>query len=155
MSAIVIFAPIIITSWPMISAAVVAAVGAMGYTAVSVNQQVDVETEVNEDQGIELEVDNSEVVGATLAREEALTFERDGITLKFRRDIRGALKITVKGESYSKSQLESIGSEVAQKVTQQYMYNRVISELQQNNFAIVDQEVGEDETIKIRIRNWE
>jgi len=154
MSAIVIFAPIIITSWPVISAAVVATVGAMGYTAVNVNQQVSEEESI--DVGVvELEVANSEVVGATLAREEELEFERDGITLKFRRDIRGALKITVKGESYSKSQLEAIGDEIAQKVTQQYMYNRVISELQQNNFAIVDQEVGEDETIKIRIRNWE
>lgn len=155
MSAIIIFAPVIIASWPVISAAVIGAVGAMGYTALSgVNAAVD-ETQAVGEQEVELELENSDVVGQTLAREEQLTFEKDGVTLTFRRDIRGRLKICVTGESRSKRELEAIGTEVAQKVTQQYMYNRIVDELQQGEFSIVDQEVDENETIKIQIRSWE
>ena len=35
MSAVIVFTPVIIASWPVISAAVVGAVGAMGYSAVN------------------------------------------------------------------------------------------------------------------------
>lgn len=155
MSAIIIFAPVIIASWPVISAAVIGAVGAMGYTALNgVNAGVD-ETQAVGEQEVELELENSDVIGQTLAREEQLTFEKDGVTLTFRRDIRGRLKICVNGESRSKRELEAIGTEVAQKVTQQYMYNRIVGELQQGEFSIVDQEVDENETIKIQIRSWE
>ena len=45
------------------------------------------------------------------------------------------------------------GEEVLGRVTQQYVYHRIVSELQQHNMSIVDEEVGADQSVKIRVRN--
>jgi hypothetical protein len=39
-------------------------------------------------------------------------------------------------------------------VTQQYAYHRIVTELKQRNMTIVDEHVSEDQTVKIRVRNW-
>ena len=59
----------------------------------------------------------------------------------------------VEGEHLSKSELRQIGEELVGRVTQQYVYNKLMTELTERNVAVVDQEVTADQTIKIRIRN--
>lgn len=152
MSAIIIMTPVVIAAWPVISAAVVGAVGAMGYAAATnanlVDEQIDVENSVD------LEIANSDVAAENMSREETLIFTKGDITLTFKRDIRGKLKICVTGKNHSDSELRRIGTEISQKVTQQFIYNRVVSELKNADFSIVGQEVGEDDAIKIQVRNW-
>ena len=154
MSAVIIMTPVVIAAWPVISAAVVAAVGAMGYSAVTgaVNEATKINVDI--EKTVDIELENSDVVGDTMAREEELVFTKDGITLKFHRDIRGKLQICVTGTNRPDSELKRIGEEISQKVTQKYIYNRVISELKTGDFSIVEQDVGEDETIHIQVRNY-
>jgi len=154
MSAVIIMTPVVIAAWPVISAAVVGAVGAMGYSAVSgiVNEQN--KLQANVENSIDIELENSDVVGETLAREEELVFSKDGINVKFSRDIRGKLQICVTGTNRPDSELQRIGEEISNKVTQQFIYNRVVSELKNGDFSIVEQDIGEDETIHIQVRNW-
>ena len=158
MSAVIIMAPVVVAAWPVISAAVVGAVGAMGYAAVNSAAEAaeaaqnSIAERVN---SVDIEIENSEIAAENMAREEELVFTKDDVTVTFRRDIRGKLKICVTGKNRPDSELERIGTEISQKVTQQYIYNRVVSELKSSDFNIVDQEVTEDETIKIQIRNWQ
>lgn len=154
MSAVIIMTPVVIAAWPVISAAVVGAIGAMGYSAVSgiVNEQNKLNVDV--EKSVDIELENSDVVGETLAREEELVFTKGDITLKFRRDIRGKLQICVTGVNRPDSELQRIGEEISHKVTQQFIYNKVVSELKNSDFSIVGQDVGEDETIHIQVRNW-
>lgn len=155
MSAVVILAPVVITTaWPVISAAAVTVMAALGYATVST--AVDVATHVDEQvkNKVELELDNIQEVGESLGREEELVFSKDGVVVTFRRDIRGRLQVCVTGDSLSKQQLRELGEELANKVIQQYVYNRVISELENTDMSIIDQEVDEDETIKIKLRAW-
>ena len=154
MSAVVILAPIVITTaWPIISAAAITVMASMGYAAVST--AVDIATEVNVDNTVELEVENSQELGDTLGREEELVFAKDNIVVIFKRDIRGRLQVCVSGDGISKTQLREMGEELANKVVQQYVYNRVVSELKDTEMSIIDQEVDEDETIKIKLRAWD
>jgi len=153
MSAVIVMAPVVIAAWPVISVAVVSAVGALGYTAS--NAVVDRQNEFSSvERSVEVELSNSDVVGETMGREEELIFSNEDVTLKFHKDIRGKLQICVTGINKSDNELKLIGEEISRKVTQQYIYNRVIAELKNGDFSIINQEVTEEETIKIQVRTW-
>jgi hypothetical protein len=99
-----------------------------------------------------VEVEESAVAEA--AGDEQIVVERaDGVRATLTRDARGRLKVCVEGEHLSKAELHAIGEELVGRITQQYVYHKLMTELQDRNVAVVDQEVTADQTIKIRIRN--
>jgi hypothetical protein len=77
----------------------------------------------------------------------------DGVRGVFTRDERGALRLCMEGEAVSKAELQRIGQELIDRVTQQYVYHRVVTELKQRNMTIVDESVSADRTVKIKVRN--
>jgi hypothetical protein len=152
MSCVVVIAPVLIASWPVMTAAVTAAVGSMGF-ALARNAR----TQATRSQGTartkaEIEVENSEVLGEGHS-DETLVVEREGIRATFSRDARGALKVCMEGEGHSKEELKRLGQELVERVTQQYVYHRVVTELKQRNMNIVDEEVAADRTVTLRVRN--
>ena len=152
MSTVVVLAPIIIANWPMISAAVGAAVGTMGFAMVRKDEAETrrAATKTRE----EIEVDNSEILASTTGAEEEIVVEREGVRAVFTRDARGALRVCMEGTNQSRSELRRLGQELIDRVTQQYVYHRVVTELKARNMTIVDEEVAEDRTVKIRGRSW-
>ena len=64
------------------------------------------------------------------------------------------LKVCMEGKGQSKAELRKLGQELVGRVTQQYAYHRIVTELKQKNMAIVDEQVTADQTVKIRVRNW-
>lgn len=153
MSTVLVVMPIIIAHWPVIAAAVTGAVGTLGFSVVrggDVNSAIAVDGRVR----TEIDVENSEVLAAAAGSGEELVVERDGIRAIFSRDARGALRVCMEGHGVSKSELKRVGQELVDRVTQQYVYHRVVTELKQRNMAIVDEQVTEDRTVKIRVRNW-
>ena len=152
MSTVVVLAPIIIANWPMITAAVGAAVGTMGFAMVRKEEAVTqrAATKTRE----EIEVDNSEILASTTGTEEQIVVEREGVRAVFTRDARGALRVCMEGTNQSRSELRRLGQELIDRVTQQYVYHRVVTELKARNMTIVDEEVAEDRTVKIRVRSW-
>ena len=152
MSTVFVITPIIIANWPVISAAILGAVGSLGYTAVAEVVQNNLhETGVTR---AEIDVAESEILQATEGLDQQIVVQRDGVRGVFSRDARGALRLCLEGHGYSKSQLQQIGEELIGRVTQQYVYHRVVTELQERNMAIVGEEVAADNTVKIRVRNW-
>jgi hypothetical protein len=152
MSTVVVVAPLVIAAWPSITAAVTAAVGTMGF-ALSGAGGARRRAAVEGTNRAEIEVEDSEVLEGAGGTGEELVVEREGVRAVFSRDARGALKVCVEGEGLSKSELRRIGEELVGRVTQQYVYHRLVTELKERNMAIVDEEVGEDRTIRIRVRN--
>lgn len=152
MSTVMIVAPIVIANWSAISAAVVGAVGVLGFS--TVNGAVSAATRVKEANRAEIELEESEILEGTGGSGEEIVVQKDGVRAIFTRDARGALKVCVEGHGLSKSELHKIGEELIGRVTQQYVYHRVVTELANRNMAIVGEEVSEDRTVKIRVRNW-
>src|SRR5262245_20889253 len=150
MSAVIVITPLVIGSWPIIAAAVTAAVSSMGFAVMQSSAQ---SHQIGTRSRAEIDLEDSEILADTTGVSEELVVERDGIRATFSRDERGALKLCVEGEGYSKGQLRQIGEELIGRVTQQFVYNRVMTELNERKMHVVDQEVTEDRTIKIRIRN--
>lgn len=151
MSSVVVIAPIIIANWPVITAAVTAAVGSMGF-ALAKSAETAAETAVKT--RAEIDVEDSEILSAASGTDEQIIVERQGIRAIFRRDARGALRVCMEGTGVSKAELRRIGQDLIDRVTQQYVYHRVVTELKERNMTIVDEEVREDRTVKIRVRNW-
>ena len=151
MSAVIVITPLVIGSWPIISAAVTAAVASLGYTLLESGAQH--RGRLIGRTRAEIDLEDSEILADTSGVEEEMVVERDGIRAVFSRDVRGALKLCVEGEGYSKGELRQIGEELIGRVTQQFVYNRLMTELTERRMNVVDQEVTEDRTIKIRIRN--
>ena len=152
MSSVVVVTPLIIAGWPVITAAVTAAVGSMGFTVVrGTNTQARAATTVKT--RTEIDVEDSEVLESAAPAGGELVVEREGVRCVFSRDARGALKLCAEGEGHSKAELKRIGEELLGRVTQQYVYHRIVSELRARNMHIVDEQVGADKTVKIRVRN--
>lgn len=150
MSSVVVVAPIIIANWPAITAAVTAAVATMGFAVARQGAEEHGAATTRE----EIEVEDSEILEAAAGTDRELVVERDGLRAVFRRDARGALRVCMEGNGYSKAQMRQIGQDLIDRVTQQYVYHRVVTELKNRKMNIVDEEVTEDRTVKIRVRNW-
>jgi hypothetical protein len=151
MSTVMVITPIIIANWPAITAAVTAAVGTMGFAAL---QETEVSSVATATAREEIDLEDSEILQATAGTGEEIVVERDGIRAIFSRDARGQLKLCIEGGGLSKSQLRKLGEELIGRVTQQYAYHRIVTELKERNMTIVDEQVTQDQTVKIRVRNW-
>ncbi|MGO8751498.1 MAG: DUF1257 domain-containing protein [Thermoguttaceae bacterium] len=152
MGGIMVLTPIIIANWPAIVAVVSAAVGTLGFSAVQeIQSQLSQETGTTRE---EIEVDNSEILESAGGRGEEIVVQREGLRAVFTRDGRGALRVCMEGKGHSKADLRRIGQELVDRVTQQYVYHRVMTEMKQRNMHVVSEEVAEDRTVKIRVRNW-
>ena len=164
MSTVIIIAPLVVTSWPLITAAITASISALGYTiaADGVHAMNDCFAECNtnntnrENQRIreEITLENSEILADAKNRGETMTIEKGNIKATFHRDIRGSLRLTIDAIGLSKAEIHKIGEELIGRVTQQYAYNRLVTEMKQRGMQIVEETVEEDDTVKIRVRNF-
>jgi hypothetical protein len=152
MSTVVVLAPIIVANWPVITAVVGAAVGSMGFAVV---RREEVQTQRTDTKTREeIEIDNCEILASGTGIEEEMVVEREGVRAIFSRDARGGLRVCMEGTGHSRSELRQLGQDLIDRVTQQYVYHRVVTELKARNMTIVDEEVAEDRTVKIRVRSW-
>ena len=155
MSVVFVVIPVVAGSWPMISAAIVAAGAAMGYRAAK-QAEANMAQEMGRaaPAGVSLVMENSQVVSETLLRGEAFTLERDGLSATFRMDGRGQCTVHVGGAGKSDRELEEAGRELMDRVRQQFAYAKVMGELEERGFEVVTQEVDVDSAIRVRVRRW-
>jgi hypothetical protein len=153
MSSVLVVAPLVVASWPLLSAAITAAVSTMGFAAAQNREGVHILQATDPKIRAEIELEDSEILAGTGATGEQMVVERDGIRAIFSRDARGALKLCVEGSGQSKAELKRIGEALIGRVTQQYAYHRLVSELKERQMTILQERVGEDQAIHIRVRS--
>lgn len=154
MSAVCILAPVVVTSWPVFSAAVAAAAASLGYkVAMELSESETVAAEVNK--SIHLEIPQSEIVTSQLSRNERVTVSRDGITVTFARDLRGRATLCARGGGRSEAVLREKGEELSQRVVQHYVYRKLLEECRRRQFTVVEETVEENQAIRLKIRHWE
>lgn len=155
MSTVLIIAPVVIGSWPAISGAAVGAAAALGFIlkeqAAELMQEGKV-TETHEEAEIHLE--DSEIVAQDLRAGQEMVFTKDRVKLSVRRDERGRCVVCASGLGYTKSELTQMAEAFSQKLTQCFVYNKVMTELKHKNFNVVNEETMEDESVRIHVRRW-
>jgi hypothetical protein len=152
MSTVLVVTPLVVASWPLMSAAITAAIGTMGFAAAQ-NKGPRVRQIAGSKANAEIELEDSEILAGTAGTGEQMVVERDGIKAIFSRDARGALKLCVEGSGQSKAELKRIGEALVGRVAQQYAYHRLVSELKERQMTILEERVGADQAIHIRVRN--
>jgi hypothetical protein len=156
MSAVCILTPVVIMAWPAFSAAVVAAAGSLGYQlAAEVHNQSPGVTQRQESGAVRLEIERSEVVTNQLGRDQRIAVSREGVTVTFSRDARGKASLCVTGNGQSADDLRALGEELSQAVVQQYVYQKLMDEMRTRGFNVVEEEVNEDRSIRLKVRHWE
>jgi hypothetical protein len=156
MSAVCILTPVVIATWPAFSAAVVAAAASMGYEVAAEVGKKDSHTITRTtSNSVQLEIERSEVVTDHLGRDQSIAVTRDGVTVKFSRDMRGKAALCVTGSGHTEEELRALGEQLRQSVVQQYVYQKLMDEMRTRGFNVVEEEVSEDRSIRLKVRHWE
>jgi hypothetical protein len=156
MSAVAIITPIVISSWPAVSAAMAAAAVSLGFTVT--DETMNGGKNRNHVQGtrtVTLDVPNSEAVTGGLGRDQRLRMIREGVTVEFRRDARGRDSVCVTGEGLAEEQLRSIGDELAGRMVQQYVLSKLKTEMAGRGMDLVEESVDENNAVRLRVRHWQ
>jgi len=157
MSCVCILTPVVIAAWPAFSAAVVAAATSLGYTIVEESIQQFQDGKVNQagERTVQLEIEQSEIVTNQLGRDQRIKVTRGGVTVTFSRDARGKASICVTGPGHSDEELRIMGEELSQRVVQKYVHRRLLDEVRARGFNVVEEEVDENQSIRLRVRHWD
>ena len=154
MGAVLILTPVIIGSWPVISAAVAGAAAAMGLMVSESVKETVKESQSDAEQSVELELSDSKVLTESMATDQEIVLTKGTIELRVKRDERGRCSVCAKGTGHSEIELKKVAEEFTQKLTQCFVYDKVMRELKSKDFHVVNEEVSEDESIRIHVRRW-
>lgn len=150
MGAILVLTPLVISSWPAITAAIMGAATAMGFSVAG--GAAAPQTITPKKKTVETEIENSEVVAEALTRGQKIVIQKGDITIEFGQDARGGCSVCVTGERHAERELKQIGQEVAGRVVQQFAYHKLMTELKRRRYSIVDEKVMQDQSIQVRVR---
>ena len=157
MSCVCILTPVVIAAWPAFSAAVAAAAVSLGYTIVEEGIQQHQTSQVSGvgERKVNLEIEQSEIVTNQLGRDHRIRVTRGDVTVTFSRDARGRASICVTGPGHSDEELRAVGEELSRRVVQKYVHQRLIEEIRTRQFVVVEEEVDENNTIRLKVRHWD
>lgn len=156
MSCVCILTPVVIAAWPAFSAAVVAAATSLGYTLVEEGiQQNQIQAVEAGERVVNLEIDQSEIVTNQLGRDQRIRVVRGDVTVIFSRDARGKAAVCVSGPGFTDDELRGIGEELSQRVVQRYVHQRLLEEIRARQFVVVEEEVDENQSIRLKVRHWD
>lgn len=153
MSCVIVLAPIVVASWPVMASAVVAAATAAGLKITNAPKAKG-EARERATEKVQVDLPNAEVVEESLRADDKIVATGRGVTVTFSRDARGRFKTEVEGK-LPKDELRAIGEELSGKVIQQYVYRRLVAELGQSGFSTVNEELAQDEAIHLHVRRFE
>jgi hypothetical protein len=100
---------------------------------------------------VDLCVNNISEVAGDLAPGKSVSFSRPGLKVTFFQDVDGQVGVRVTGRQ-SEAELKRLGEALARKLVQQYAYHRLVSEMKARNMNVVEEEVEEDGTVRMRVR---
>ena len=150
---IYVIVPAIATTWPALLPILLAATGALGYGLFQEQRFLRRDLK-NKGVTVELELPQTEIVGESIGTEAQIQVAKDNVVVTFRVDHRGKCNITVWGQQKLAQELRKIGTNISQKVIQQFVYNKVTKELPTKGLITVSEQTTEQESIKLTVRRW-
>ena len=114
----------------------------------------ELQTETETERNVEVELSESEILAESIATDQEIVLTKGTVELRVKRDERGRCSVCAKGVGHSQAELKQIAEEFTQKLTQCFVYDKVMRELKTKEFQVVNEEVMEDESIRIHVRRW-
>jgi hypothetical protein len=150
MSCVIVLAPIVIASWPVLAAAVVSAAASAGFRVVKKEEPQNKKAK----RSVDLAMQNADVVADSLSPDQKIVVEKEGVRVTFSRDARGRFKTCAEGD-VSDDELRKIGEDLSGRVIQQYVYRKLSQELGQSGFSTVSEEKAPDGAIRLHVRRYQ
>jgi len=153
-----VLTPVIIGGWPAITAAVAGAATALGMVASSSAKEkakAAAQARAEQETSVEVELNADDELARSLVSEEEIVVTKGAVTLRVRRDERGRCTVCASGPGHTDAELEAMATEFSHKLTQCFIYNRIMSEVKTRGFQVVNEEQMQDETVRIHLRRWE
>ncbi|MHB9070276.1 MAG: DUF1257 domain-containing protein [Sedimentisphaerales bacterium] len=154
MGAVLILTPVIIASWPAITAAVAGAVASMGLVAGESVKEIARQNNTPQEKSVEVDLSENQTMTENIATDKEIVFTKGSIEFRIKRNTRGQCSVCVKGKGHSEVELKQMAEEFTQKMTQCFIYNKVVGELKNKDFQVINEEVSEDQSIRIHVRRW-
>lgn len=157
MSAVAVLTPVVIAAWPALSSAVLSAAAQLGFTMVDEARQSRARQHEESQRAntLELEVPHSEVVTGNLGRDQRIQLIRDDCTAVFRRDARGRASFCITGAGRTEEELRQVGEELGGRMVQQYVLQKLRTELAERGMNLVEESVDENQAIRLTVRHWQ
>ena len=152
MSVVFVVAPAVLASWPILCGAVAGAAAALGYKALSVEDSLAKCGKL--DSWVDVSLEGSEIIADAMRRESEFIIAKDDVTATFRREADGRCTVHVGGVNKTEEELNRIGQELVGKVTQQYAYHKVVTEMKNQGFTVTNEEITADRTIRIQVQKF-
>jgi hypothetical protein len=102
-----------------------------------------------------VEVKNSQVLENVRTEQQIVLRGQDGVEVRVKRDARGHCVVCASGKGKTKAELRAFAERFTDRMTQCFVYNRVMTELKAKGFQVMSEERAKDETVNIRVRQWE
>lgn len=144
--------PIVTASWPVLTAAVAAAAQALGYRLLHDRTEGKEGPPPAPVRVVKLALENSQILEEALARGRSLVLEKDDVRLTLRRGVRGQVTVFAESDSLSQADLQARGQELLDRISQQYAYNKLLTELKNRRYITADEQVAEDGRICLTLR---
>jgi hypothetical protein len=112
MSAVCVLTPLVIGSWPVVSAAVAGALASMGFSVATAGREPTIRTRNR----VEETIENSEVLEEHMSRGEMITADKGDLQVQVGRDERGTCKVCISGDGYTDNQLRKIAREISTRI---------------------------------------
>ena len=158
MSAICVFTPVVVElAWPVLASAVASALASAGYQVVQSKGKASTSSAAKVAEPladrVELEVPQGRDFAEGLGEEEALTLQKDGVELTFRKAVDGRLKVCVRAPGLSEAELSALGQKAVGAFLQSYVRQKVSTELKKRGYSL-DEETLADGTVRLKAKRW-
>jgi len=87
------------------------------------------------------------------ARVEKLAFAKNNVRLTFRRNEHGSLQLEVEAIGITHAAARKIGREMIGRLAKKYAYDRLLAEMNVRGMHVMHEEIEDDQTIKLFVRN--
>ncbi len=149
MSCMFFFMPELYIEWSNLHRNAQAAGASLGYKETETEQVVP-----RGNRSVTVPIEDSNILGDTMARDSKFTINKDDISATFNREADGRVSVHVSGKNHTDSELQTLGKELIGKITQQYAYNKVVTEMKKKGFTVTSEEVANDQTIRIHVSKY-
>ena len=103
---------------------------------------------------MEVELSESEIIAASITADKEIVVSKGDIEIRIKRDQDGRCVVCAKGKGHSEAELKQTAEQFSQKLTQCYIYDKVMRELKSKDFQVINEEVTNDQSIRIHVRRW-
>lgn len=135
----------------VVASAAVAAAAALGLKQDTGNEATARQEAEN---SVDLSVDGVSEVSSQVSIGKSMSFSGNGVKVIFYQDANGEAAVRVTGKG-SEAELRALGDNLAKRIVQQYAYHRLVTELKSRGMNVVEEEVEEDGTVRMRVRVYQ